>query len=369
MRLAAILALLSLALGWYVQPMLRHHRIAAFEDAPAEVVAPAPVQPRGFYGRRLEPKENVVLHGAGQTDLSSFTRYSAAVAPAKPVLFMTYVDLRDDLPAYFARLRSDLDKAEPELIVPQIGLSLNRGTVARHYEAETAAGKDDASLAQLCNGLRLLDRPVFLRIGYEFNAPWNGYEAASYQAAFRRIVNTVRGCGLQNVAAVWNWSVDAELDAEAGGAASEAAMQRAMAFYPGDDAVDWWALNLFSTEGMRAEASRAFLKRADASKHPVMIAESTPKGLSVASTPDVLDRWYRPYFNLIAASPGIKAFCYIDWDWRKYPQWAEWGDARIESAPAVLQWYRAEVAKPVYAGARSRIETEQLLRVTRPQAQ
>ena len=326
-----------------------------------EALASAPEVARGFYGRRLEPRESVVLHGAGQSDESSFAAYTQAVSPAKPMLSMSYVDLRDDLPAYFARVKAELARY-PELIVPQIGLAMNRGDAKQHYEQQVADGVDDARLAQLCDGLKSLDRPVFLRIGYEFNGPWNGYKPASYVAAFRHVVERVRACGLENVAMVWDWSADQELDAEKGGASTNDAMARVMEFYPGDAYVDWWGINLFRTRTLTSEATRGFLAEADRRKFPVMIGESTPFGHNVSEGQKVVEEWFAPYFGLIRSSRGIKAFCYIDWDWSGYPQWSSWGDARIEKNGVVLGFYRGQVEGKLFADAGDRAETMELLR-------
>ena len=318
--------------------------------------------PRAFYGRRLEPQASVVLHGAGQSDGTSFAAYTKAVAPAGPMLSMSYVDLRDDLPGYFERLRAELARY-PDLIVPQIGLSLNAGEAKKHYEGEVARGVDDARLKLLCDGLRSLHRPVFLRVGYEFNGSWNGYEAASYVAAFRRIAATLRGNGMEDVALVWDWSADAELDTERGSVWGKGdAAKRFAGFYPGDDAVDWWGINLFSEESLTAGATRAFLDDAARHRFPVMIGESAPTHHPVSEGERVVEGWFAPYFALIRRSPGVKAFCYIDWDWRRYLQWQDWGDSRIEDDSAVLRFYRHEVADPLYGDARGRAETMRLLR-------
>ena len=252
---------------------------------------------------------------------------------------MTYLDLRDDLPTAFSSLRADLahfDTPDAQTL-PQIGLSLNRGSAAAHYEAETAGGTDDPAIAQLCTGIRSLNRPVYLRIGYEFNGSWNGYQSATYVAAFRRIAAALHIC-TPDVAIVWNWSPDAELDAEAAGYSPDTFPARLQAFYPGDDSVDWWALNLFTPQGITAPATQQFLTAAAQLKHPVMIAESTSKGFDTTD-PVVLNIWFLPYFNFLRANPGIQAFCYINWNWKAYPQWSDWGDARLDQSPALLAWY------------------------------
>ncbi len=315
---------------------------------------------RVFYGKRLEPLDSVVLHGAGQSDETSFEAYSKATSPWRPMLSMSYIDLHEDIPIYFTRLRVELERY-PDLIVPQIGLSLNGGEARKHYDGAVAVGAEDAHLQQLCEGLRSLNRPVFLRVGYEFNGSWNGYSPATYIAAFRHVAQTVRACGLQNVALVWDWSPGAELDAQEGGGSADDAPRRYMAFYPGDAWVDWWGVNFFGAAGLWNHATSRFLSDANQHHMPVMIGESTPKGHSVTEGNRLVEAWYKPYFGLIRSSPGIKAFCYIDWDWGIYPQWSDWGDGRIEKNPEVLNFYRGEVSQPLYASVRSRVATLKLL--------
>ena len=265
---------------------------------------------------------------------------------------MTYVDLRDDVPGFFQQLQTTL-ASEPG-ITPQIGLSLNRGDAASHYESETGAGKDDPALQDLCMGLNSLHRPVFLRPGYEFNGSWNGYHPTGYIAAFRRVSRRIHTCAPQT-AIVWDWSADAELDTEAGGNTAPAS-SRWQPFYPGSsspndlaDVVDWWALNLFTSAGIRSAAAEQFLHAAAASRHPVMIAESTPRGYNLQTSATAWQDWFTPYFALIHTHPGIRAFCYINWDWSAYPQWSDWGDARIQTAtPTLQQQLRNELNRPLY---------------------
>ena len=333
---------------------------SAAQQMPLAQLSQSAAVPRADYGRLLEPAGNVILHGAGQSDELSFAHYSAAVAPARPLLMMRYLDLRDDVPAFFARLTRDL-AAHTDLLIPQIGVSLNAGDATRHYEADTARGADDARIAELCTGLHALDRPSFLRIGYEFNGPWNGYESHAYVAAYRRIATAVRQCAANKVALVWDWSADAELDLEHAGLPAQFAADRWREFYPGDAYVDWWGLNLFSPATLNSRATWTFLRDADAARFPVMIAESTLRGSSIGS-PEAIDGWFAPYFGLLRSARAVKAFCYIDWDWRRYPQWAAWGDARIESNPTVAAFVRQQVNAPLFAGPRDRGATLRMLR-------
>jgi hypothetical protein len=303
-----------------------------------------------YFGRKLEPRGRVVLHGAGQTDDASFREYSATLGASRPMLYMSYVDLKDDLGGYFDGLRANLD-SYPDYLVPQIGLSLNAGQAATHYEQEVATGQLDDRIAMLCSGLRRLDRPAYLRIGYEFNGQWNGYAPAPYIAAFRRIVMQLRTCSPET-AAVWDYAPDAAANATDAGY---------MNFYPGDDWVDWWAINLFAEESLDGALTHRFLTDALRHRFPVMIGESTPRGHPVTQGERAVDGWYKPYFQLMRSAPQVKAFCYINWDWRQYPQWADWGDARIEDDPAVLAYYRQEVGQPLYRSAGTEAETRAML--------
>jgi hypothetical protein len=303
-----------------------------------------------YFGRKLEPRGRVVLHGAGQTDDATFREYSALLGPNRPMLYMSYVDLKDDLDGFFKQLRSDIG-SYPDYLVPQIGLSLNAGQAATHYEGDVAEGGMDDRVAMLCKGLKSLDRPVYLRIGYEFNGQWSGYDPAAYVVAFRRIALALRACSPET-AAVWDYAPDA-LGA---GYASDY-----MRFYPGDDFVDWWAINLFAEDSFDSLATRNFLDAAAAHRFPVTIAESTPRRHPVTEGAKVVDGWYKPYFELMHRYPQVKAFCYINWDWRKYPQWADWGDARIQDDPVVLAFYRREVANKLYRSAAGEAATRGLL--------
>src|SRR5258708_29667746 len=155
--------------------------------------------PRLDFERRLEPSGDVVLHGAGQSP-EAFKEYFEALGDHKPLLYMSYVTLKDEMPVYFQWLKEQLDEYLPYELIPQIGLHLAGDALdeqaAPHYEQEVADGQLDEQIQAFCEGLRLLQRPAYVRIGFEFNGPWNGYEPEAYKAAWRRIVSTFRTAGL-----------------------------------------------------------------------------------------------------------------------------------------------------------------------------
>ncbi len=308
---------------------------------------------RGDYGRRLEPAGDVVLHGAGQ-DPQAFREYYEAVGMHKPVLYMTYVSLKDDLPAYFESLRLELNGYAPNVIVPQIGLMMTGGAddqhhPEQHYERDVAEARYDDQIEALCAGLRQLERPAYLRIGFEFNGPWFGYEPEPYKAAWIRIVSALRQHKLDEVATAWCYCP------LPGSREHPAGRDRDyLPYYPGDEWVDWWAIDLFSVGDFTLDNTLAFMGDAQQRGYPVMIGESTPRWAGgVEGSEATWHRWFVPYFAFIHQHPAVKAFCYISWDWTKYPVWSDWGDARIGVNDVILEQYKQELADPLFQHASS----------------
>jgi hypothetical protein len=286
---------------------------------------------------RLEPIGRRVIHGAGQSP-DEFQKYFAAIGDTKPEIYMTYLGLRlqpDDIKEYFFQLKKELGKYDAVYLIPEIGLSMTvDGQPDQHYEGKVARGEMDANIDAVCEGLSRLQRPAFVRIGYEFNGSWNGYQPDTYQAAWKRIVDKLRANELENVATIW--CVGAETTDY-------------MKYYPGDDLVDWWGIDLFSADQLSPKGfSNDFVQAASRHGFPVIIGESTPRYIGVLQGEASWNQWFVPYFAFIAQHENVKAFCYISWDWGLYPQWKDWGDARITSNPVVLDHYKTELAKTIY---------------------
>lgn len=293
-------------------------------------------QPRENYRALLEPVDGVYT-GAGQ-DASGVDGYLRAVGKeSAPVIYMTYTGLKWNVDGDMARLAKDLADVEARTgayCVAQIGLSMTvDGTPSAHYEDEVAAGKCDAAIDALSRGIRDLGHPVILRIGYEFNgAAWNGYKSESYKAAFRRVAQKIREQKLE-CATCWDAS------------ATAGTMGNVMDFYPGDEWVDWWGINLFLPSEFSDPAVERFMKDARAHGKPVLIGESTPRSVSTLKGAASWKAWFARYFDFIAAHPGVKAFSYINWDWARYPQWSDWGDARLERNDVVARKFALEIAR------------------------
>ena len=292
------------------------------------------IQPRYNYGAILEPV-NKIINGAGQ-DPTAFNNYwNIMHQQGKPAIFMTYTSLKNIQSNWADELKSDLLSYGAKFIIPQIGLSMTEdGNPSAHYENDVAAGLYDVEIQNFIAGLRKLAIPVYLRIGYEFNGvSWNGYLPESYKAAFTRITNMIRASNLE-VATVWCFAMDGDMNY--------------MDYYPGDAAVDWWAINLFSAGHFTDPNSSRFIDSAAVHQKPVMLGETTPRYVGVSNGQQSWDDWFVPFFNFIHNNPNVKAFCYINWNWSQYPQWQNWGDARLETNNIVGGHFVSEMDSIAY---------------------
>ena len=92
-------------------------------------------------------------------------------------------------------------------------------------------------------------------------------------------------------------------------------------YYPGDDVVDWWGVNIFSGNSMPdSTCVTDFVSNAKSKGFPVVIGESTPRGKGAQDSS--WKKWYEKYLKLMNTSP-VKMACYIDWNWKDHrSSWA-----------------------------------------------
>lgn len=218
-------------------------------------------------------------------------------------------------------------------LVIQVGLWLSREQLPA-----IAAGHLDAQVGALADHLRKLDRPVLLRIGYEFDGPHNRYPPRSYVDAYRVIAAAMRAAS-PRILLVWHsfamLPTYQEIDV--------------LDWYPGDSVVDWLAISFFQVgdEGYHAAPNRdRILEIARAKGKPVLVAEASAIRYTARqkqlSGKAYWDYWYRPFLELVESSPEIRAVSLInvDWDSQKQHQVLDWGDARIHADAYVLEQWR-----------------------------
>lgn len=306
---------------------------------------------RVCYGRRLEPTGNAVLHGAGQST-TAFANYVNAVGRNHtPALFMTYINLtqsEESIRIHLARL--DEERMEHDgTVIPQIGIGLRWG--GRSLTAEFASGAYDKQIDAFARALKQRNRPAFVRIGFECNGRWNHYEPQSYVAAFRHVATRIRALCPSQVAIVWCYASDVRN------------LDNMMDWYPGDEWVDWWGIDLFSVEHFTNPDTPTFMRLAREHRFPVMICESSARYVGVLKGSESWNEWFVPFFDFIAGNENVKAFCYINWDWGLHPEWKDWGDCRIERNRPLQGLYRRALNHPFFVHA---TDTEALRQLPDP---
>lgn len=224
-----------------------------------------------------------------------------------------------------------------------------------NHEERIASGEHDHLIYKLGNHLKSLGRrPVFLRIGYEFDGHgWNHYDRENYLAAYKRIKDKLDSMQVNNVAYVWQstgWVSDQYLLEE---------------WYPGDEYVDWCAFSFFSRW-----AEQHMIEFARKKGKPVFIAEATPTisshmdkftgdtkptDLSIPEqAEEAWKRWFTPFFRTIDDNPDVvKAVSYINCYWKSHEMWKSNPtfkriDSRLHLSPLISQKWIEETSKPKY---------------------
>lgn len=282
-------------------------------------------QSEGRHAAKFEPGRGLIYSGAGQCMESAAAMIRFAPEDRKPVLIALYEGLNRG--GYWR----NPDILEAHNVFPgaylQIGLQL-----PIHDDDDLRAigeGGYDAQLDELADVYRRIKLPIFLRIGYEFDGEWNGYDPAAYKRAYRRIVDRLRTRGADNVAYVWNTYI--------------ADNRRMWDWYPddpdtdasdGDRYVDWFSFNTITPNFDAAW----YMEQAAARGKPVMIGESS----YAIVPPDYAFRsCMRDFMNMLTGY-GIQGFQYINWEWQVYPaiaNWHDWANGRYTDDPALVEQY------------------------------
>lgn len=217
-----------------------------------------------------------------------------------------------------------------------------------NHEEKVANGKHDDLIKELGQWIKLVERPVFLRIGYEFDGwDWNHYKRRPYLKAWKRIHSIFNSMQIDNVAYVWQ---------SKGTGSDQKVLEN---WYPGDDIVDWCAYSYF---GNPDDEMIIFARRHD---KPVFIAEASPvlqtdnlyfdtdlKKEEVARR--AWAKWFEPFLNTLHEnSDVIKAFGYINVNWPSQPMWMtnptfQKVDSRIQVSEFIAEKWKKEMEKPKY---------------------
>ncbi len=286
--------------------------------------------------KKIKLDTNKIIHGAGQS-LESFRKYWDAVEEEKPVLYMFYLRI-DEISKKLPEKVKEMNSVDKRLI-PQIALNLKVKEKGQQLK-EIVNEEYNAELAYLAKYFKNIKKPVFLRIGYEFNNPQNNYSPSEFIVSWKYILDFFRKKGVKNVFFVWDCC-----------SAFNQEVNQIMEFYPGDDYVDWFGNNFFGIKsfiGNKNKVTEDFYKEAIAHKKPLMICECSPARIGVEKGEKSWNLWFKPFFQWIDSHPDTKSFCYINWDWAIDWKSPEWGNGRIEENEFVRKKYIQELKKPKY---------------------
>ena len=293
---------------------------------------------------RLEPADGVVLPGIGQDPvaLGDYLQALPAGAP-KPVIYNDYVVITWASEKLNYMMTGKVQEkpqvgAVPLEDLPYVALQIGVNLTPEGDLEKIAAGDMDDKITRMCDTFAEIGRPVYLRIGYEFNGEWNNYEPELYKKAWRRMASLVYAHSFDQIALVWCY-------------APEGARTDYMAWYPGDQWVDWWAIDLFSPEHLDSKLTNDFILHAADRGYPVMIAECSPRWVG-AHSEQAWNVWFKRFFKIFEKHPNVKAFCYISWNWEDhYPKsgfMKYWGDGRIHATSERFGPWLNELGKERY---------------------
>mgnify|MGYP001800124933 CR=1 FL=1 len=221
-----------------------------------------------------------------------------------------------------------------------------------NHEKKVGKGEHDDLIKELGLWIKDIKRPVFLRIGYEFDGwEWNHYNKKHYLQSWRRIHSIFADLRVDNVAFVWQ--------SKGTGSGQEILEE----WYPGDDLVDWCGYSYF---GGPDKEMITFARR---HQKPVFIAEATPvremdnlffdTDLGKEELQELIwEQWFVPFFETIEQnSDVVKAFSYINSDWTSQPMWItnpvfQQVDSRIHMSAYISQKWKEKMAQVHYLNAK-----------------
>lgn len=210
-----------------------------------------------------------------------------------------------------------------------------------NHEKNVAKGKHDKLIIELGEWIKGTKRPVFLRIGYEFDGwDWNNYKNKHYLNAWKRIHNIFKDLQVDNVAFVWQ---------SKGTGSNQKVLED---WYPGDKYVDWCGYSYFHNP------DDEMLTFARKHNKPVFIAEACPVlkdefgnyHADIKKDAELIwEKWFVPFFETIHKnSDVIKAFSYINVEWKSQPMWAnnfyfKNVDSRIQKSEYITKKWLEEI--------------------------
>ncbi len=297
-------------------------------------------------GPKFEPPDGSALFILGQSHNSEMSTYISSFSRLPvPAGFSYYTNLNYGIPNADVERFEDFCEQYPNTVL-QVAIWTGGDfsfTRPGYYLDEIVRGEKDQGIRQLAETVKNLDRPVFIRFGYEFDGRHNAYPPEKYKAAYRYFVDKMREWGVSNVAYVWHsWGVTPYYGTdefpEEYPALPEGQTATYDLWYPGDEYVDWTAISIFGTGWgnlLTNSSIQSFIELSKTHDKPIMISEA-----AAIKTSNTIDRtwripnanWFNNVFALMNAHPEIKVLTYINVDWTEHNPNDTWGNTRIQAA-------------------------------------
>jgi beta-mannanase len=223
--------------------------------------------------------------------------------------------------------------------------------------ARIASGAYDTYVRRAAREAAAYGQPILLRFAHEMNGNWYSWGAipgntpADYVAMWRHVVSIFREEGAGNVRWVWCPNVYG-----LGG------VEPFQAYYPGDEWVDYVALDGYNWSNLKPSGWRSFSEVFSSSYQA--ITELTGKPLMIAETSSAEEggdkaAWIREIPSVLATQfPRVRALIWFDrikeTDWR------------IDSSSASDEAFRELAAAPLFNGGLQELLTAPTLPVAQP---
>ena len=264
------------------------------------------------------------------------------------------------------------------------------------------------SIDRMITWFKNQERPVYFRIGYEFDGSWNCYNQDFYKQAFIHIKERIDALGAANVATVWQAATYPDDGDPAfgynltsnGGSVAESVRSHYNDWYPGDAYVDWIGISFFAgaqylttqwscqdnakpwtvPDLSPRELQDALVTFAKDHSKPVMIAESAPQGYnleeltwscvaarqdrqnghSFSGPQEAWNNYFADYFQWIENNQDtVRVVAYINADWQSQGRWfceedavacptGYWGDTSVQANNGILNLFKATLQQPLY---------------------
>jgi len=211
--------------------------------------------------------------------------------------------------------------------------------------ADINAGTWDLYISEWGAAAAKFGKPLFVRWGHEFNGDWypwsvakNGQDSGNYVNAYRRVHDLLVRAGASNV--VWVWCPNA-------GTVPAQEWNDPLKAYPGDDYVDWIALDGYDFDGNASFAdifSKIYVEMIRGFAKPIYVGE-----VATGRVGSEKAAWLEEMRGSLASQfPGIKGIVYFSV--KKERDW------RLDDSPAALAGAKDVFSKPFFKDRSEAIE-------------